>query len=61
MEKRKEIIISGKTEEEIIKQIIDSYDENHIDDLKECLTVFEESTGLDSLKENMKKFFDIIV
>lgn len=53
----KKLIISGKTENEIMQQIIDMNLESKT--LKEVLKDYENSTGLDSLKNNMGKYFDV--
>lgn len=53
----KDLIINGKTEDEIIRQIIN----NEADDerLKKILEKYESSTGLDSLKKNMSEFYNV--
>ena len=55
---KKKLIISGKTENEIMEQIISNVGED-MDLMKNVLSDYERSTGLDNLKKSMSKYFEV--
>ena len=55
---KKKLIISGKTENEIVEQIISNVGED-MNLMKNVLSDYERSTGLDNLKKSMSKYFEV--
>lgn len=57
MDDKRILIINGKTEDQIIEQIIGlAYDD---DELGDILKSYEDSPGLNELIENMSAFFTV--
>ena len=57
MDDKRIIIINGKTEDQIIEQIIGLVNDD--DELGDILKSYEESPGLNELIENMSAFFTV--
>lgn len=57
MDDKRILIINGKTEDQIIEQIIGLVDDD--DELGDILKSYEESPGLNELIENMSAFFTV--
>ena len=57
MDDKRILIINGKTEDQIIEQIIGLVNDD--DELGDILKSYEESPGLNELIENMSAFFTI--
>lgn len=56
MDDKRILIINGKTEDQIIEQIIGLVND---DELGDILKSYEESPGLNELIENMSAFFTV--
>lgn len=56
MDDKRVLIINGKTEDQIIEQIIGLVND---DELGDILKSYEESPGLNELIENMSAFFTV--
>ena len=57
MDDKRILIINGKTEDQIIEQIIGLVNDD--DELGDILKTYEESPGLNELIENMSAFFTV--
>ena len=57
MEDKRVLIINGKTEDQIIEQIIGLVNDD--DELGDILKSYEESPGLNELIESMSAFFTV--
>lgn len=57
MDDKRILIIKGKTEDQIIEQIIGLVNDD--DELGDILKSYEESPGLNELIENMSAFFTV--
>ncbi len=57
MDDKRILIINGKTEDQIIEQIIGLVNDG--DELGDILKSYEESPGLNELIENMSAFFTV--
>lgn len=57
MDDKRILIINGKTEDQIIEQIIGLVNDD--DELGDILKSYEESPGLNELIENMSAFFTV--
>lgn len=57
MDDKRILIINGKTEDQIIEQIIGLANDD--DELGDILKSYEESPGLNELIENMSAFFTV--
>ncbi len=57
MDDKRVLIINGKTEDQIIEQIIGLVNDD--DELGDILKSYEESPGLNELIENMSAFFTV--
>lgn len=57
MDDKRFLIINGKTEDQIIEQIIGLVNDD--DELGDILKSYEESPGLNELIENMSAFFTV--
>lgn len=57
MDDKRLLIINGKTEDQIIEQIIGLVNDD--DELGDILKSYEESPGLNELIENMSAFFTV--
>ena len=57
MDDKRILIINGKTEDQIIEQIIGLVNDD--DELGDSLKSYEESPGLNELIENMSAFFTV--
>jgi len=55
---KKKLIISGKTENEIMEQIISNVGED-MDLMNKVLSDYERSTGFDNLKKSMSNYFEV--
>lgn len=55
---KKKLIISGKTENEIMEQIISNVGED-MDLMNKVLSDYERSTGFDDLKKSMSNYFEV--
>ena len=60
---KKDILyINGKTEDEIVNQILEEFNNNKDKkELEKVLKDYEESNGLYELKENMSKYFEKVI
>lgn len=59
MDDKRILIINGKTEDQIIEQIIGLVNDDDDDELGDILKSYEESPGLNELIENMSAFFTV--
>lgn len=57
MDDKRVLIINGKTEDQIIEQIIGLVNDD--DELGDILKTYEDSPGLNELIENMSAFFTV--